>query len=247
VVIRKEEFKSLSYWLMLNLDCVNGHRAQAAVLFKNKHYMGRKTVSGDVSANYRDIVIDRSALSDGQLTSYCIGVADSEYHGKTDPIRLMLPHDLSRAMDNYRCVKDHLGLGTSGNPSGHFFVNKDGKALNLKNYTNFMIVQEMAAVMGVDKLHVTDARHGQATRMREKGLTNELGCSHSAETQEKYYDNCKEAQGISNKSIANSEMLAKKVMPLKSLDNTDHLEYLEQMRKKDAENIEAYVQQKKIQ
>ncbi len=69
----------------------------------------------------------------------------------------------------------------------------------------------MAAAMGVDKVQITDARRGQATRMIEKNCQNNLGMCHSKETQQKFYDTSKALQGFYNVALANDEMLNKEM------------------------------------
>jgi hypothetical protein len=104
--IDQADFLSFGYWLMLNLDCSTGQRAQAAVLLANKHYVGRMTVEGVNKDNYMDILVKQGELKEGEFSAYQIGVKDNESHGKTEPISFGVPFELSRAVDAYRIIKE---------------------------------------------------------------------------------------------------------------------------------------------
>ena len=83
------------------------------------------------------------------------------------------------------------------------------KPIQLTGYARWAVVIEMCKVMEVQSITFTRNRHAVATRMSAVDAKGDSGMQHSEETRKDYYDDRKEAQGIRNKILANSELLEK--------------------------------------
>jgi hypothetical protein len=241
LIIDSNKFFEMGCWLMINLNCVCGQRTQAARLLLNKHYVSRRTATNINAKSYMNILLKDSELKEDEFTIYQIGVKETEDHGKTDPITFVVPFDLSRTIDSYRIIKEYLGFEISTHLESAFFIKMNGGKITLKNYSKLKIVQQMAEVMGIPKFLITYARRGQAGRMIEKNLTNNLGMGHSKETQAKFYDTYKTPQGVQNITVANEKMLTK---PMKISFEQNQSKIFQSMEEEDAKVAQTLIKKK---
>lgn len=89
------------------------------------------------------------------------------------------------------------------------------------------VARRMAASMGLPLLTITQNRHAMASRQRAAKATGDTGLGNSIATQEKYYDDHQEAQGIVSKNLANAAILAKLALEKPSGDAENDAFYAE--------------------
>ncbi len=116
--------------------------------------------------------------------------------GKTaDDIEVMVPTDLAKGLLYFHFIKSCLGRD---HPKDRFFVDMENISVNIKNFYETYLYQDMWHEIGVKKLRFTDQRHINATSI----LGQNTSMAHSRKTQQEAYKNLQEAAGIRNKYLA---------------------------------------------